>query len=535
MRARDHRLTSWLLAAALACSPGPSFQEPAPAAPPPEPTDSLTLEPTAQTLSADSAADLATLQTLHELEFGSLTKGASHIRGILPLGEVTAVKSEEVSDEAERLFGGTRGGAASAAAPSYDIDVESFATRSQVQYYVDFFLGEARDRFQIWLGRLNRYEGMIRSRFRQYGIPEDLVYLALIESGYSNTAVSRANAVGMWQFIASTGRRYGLQIDDWVDERRDPFKATDAAARHLIDLYNQFGSWYLAAAAYNGGAGRVTRGLRRLSGGQEEIDGISDETFFDLSDRRYLRRETRDYVPKLIAAALIAKDPERYGFHNIERLQPLVFDEITVPDQTGLDVLARLADTTTQALLELNPHYYSGVTPPGRSSVVRVPRGTGAIVARKYGELPPSERVTFLNHVIRRGETLSQIARRYRVTVRLLQAANPGIEPLRLKVGARLVIPVSGATRTRTAPTPATAPAPTPTSASSEPAAVAVTPGTYHVVKPGETLWTLSQRYGVRLGDLRRWNGLKVNDILRVGQKLLIVPPADSSSAPQSR
>ena len=173
------------------------------------------------------------------------------------------------------------------------------------------------------------------------------MYLAMIESGYSNTAVSRARAVGMWQFIAPTAQHYGLEVDQWVDERRDPFKATDAAARHLLGLDSMFGSWYLAAAAYNGGSGRIIRGIRRLP---DEEDSLSDATFFALSDRRYLRRETRDYVPKLIAAALIAKEPQRYGFDSIPTLQPLEYDEITVPDATGLDVVARLADTPPPAI-----------------------------------------------------------------------------------------------------------------------------------------------------------------------------------------
>ncbi len=525
-RLRQGAILGPLLAAAVACAQSHSTAQGVPRPESAAESAAVKSEQLPDTnlaaLAGDSAADLAALEALHRLEFSSLTKGASHVRGVLPVGALSLVQLDQVSDEAERMFGATRGGAASAENPTYDIEVESFATRSQVQYYVNFFLTEARDRFEIWLGRLNRYEGMIRARFRQYGIPEDLVYLALIESGYSNTAVSPAGAVGMWQFISSTARKYGLRIDDWVDERRDPFKATDAAARHLVDLYELFGSWYLAAAAYNGGAGRVTRGLRRLPGTQGEI---SDETFFDLSDRRYLRRETRDYVPKLIAAALIAKEPEKYGFHNVRPLQPLVFDEITVPDQTGLDVLAKLADTTTQALLELNPQYYRGATPPRRSSVVRVPQGTGPIVARKYAELPPSERVTFLEHVVRRGETLSEIGRRYGVTVRQLQAANYGVNPLRLRIGARLVIPISQGARAKTYATASHH------SVESERAP----PGTYHVVRRGETLWLLSQRYGVTIADLRRWNGLQVKDVLRVGQRLLVAPPANLGEPQQSR
>jgi len=464
----------------------------------------------------DSAADQAALRALEELEFKGLGKGESQARGVLPV--LAAVGEKEVGNEASRLFDGARGGAASTGAPTYDIDVTSFAGRSRVLYYMDFFQIDSRDRFSIWLGRLPRYEGMIRARFKSYGVPEDLVYLALIESGYSNTAVSRAKAVGMWQFMTYTAGRYGLQVDQWVDERRDPFKATDAAARHLRDLDSMFGSWYLAAAAYNGGTGRVMRGIQRLPG---EPERLTDETFFDLSDRRYLRRETRDYVPKLIAAALIAKDPKRFGFDDGEALEPLVFDEITVPDATGLDVVARLADTTTVALLELNPHTYRGVTPPRRTAIVRVPRGTGIAVAQRYAELPASERVNFLEHVVARGETLSEIGQRYRVSVDLLLAANPGVRARALRVGARLKIPASAAARgvaRRGSAEPSALPARSARPALSTAAAT-------HVVQPGETLWLLSQRYGVTVADLRRWNEMSARDVLKAGQRLIVAPP----------
>ena len=474
----------------------------------------------------DSAADQAALTALQELEFKDLGKGGDRARGVLPVHAVLGER--EVDSEASLLFDGGRGGAASAAGPTYDIDVESFASRARVLYYMNFFQVDSRDRFTIWLGRLRRYEGLIRSRFRTYGVPEDLVYLALIESGYSNTAVSRASAVGMWQFIATTARRYGLQVDQWVDERRDPFKATDAAARHLLSLDSTFGSWYLAAAAYNGGTGRVLRGIKRLPG---EPDELTDETFFKLSDRRYLRRETRDYVPKLIAAALIAKDPRRFGFDEVPALEPLVYDEITVPDATGLDVIARLADTTTAALLELNPQYYRGVTPPRRTAIVRVPRGSGTTVAQRYAELPAGERVNFLEHVVARGETLSRIGQRYRVSVDLLLAANPGVRTRALRIGARLKIPVSAAARgvarrpVRTT-RQAAPPAPSASSAPPAPPVAPASPSAVHVVRPGESLWIVSQRYEVTVAQLRRWNGMAVGEVLRVGQRLIVTPPA---------
>jgi membrane-bound lytic murein transglycosylase D len=464
----------------------------------------------AEGLPDDSAADRAALDALAELEFASLNRRAGHVRGQVSASG-SGVSPVEIDDETVRMFPDGAGGPAAAVAVTGRLDVESFAQHSRVQYYVDFFVGPARDRFTIWLGRLVRYEGVIRGQLRRYGVPEDLVYLAMIESGYSNTAVSRAKAVGMWQFIAGTGRRYGLHQDVWMDERRDPFRATEAAARHLADLNAAFGSWYLAAAAYNGGAGRVTRGLKRLASGG---DGASDSTFFELYDRRYLRLETRDYVPKLIAAALIAKDPARYGFDSVPRLDPLVFDEVRVTDATGLDVLARLADTATRALAELNPQFVRGVTPPRREVIVRVPAGTGQLVALRWAELPPSERVTFVNHVVARGETLSGIAKRYGVGTDVLRAANPGVQPTRLRIGQRLTVPVSRsaqreATRGR-APVVAAPPA-------------ATGDGLY-LVRAGDSLWTIAQRHGVRVSDLKTWNDLD-STVVRVGQRLRVTAP----------
>ncbi|KPJ88676.1 MAG: hypothetical protein AMS18_13290 [Gemmatimonas sp. SG8_17] len=449
----------------------------------------------------DSAADREALEALQRLEFKSVAKGTD-VQGTLQQMDL----DEELHSSFLVLSSNSRGGAASTG-PEYDIDVESYATHTRVEYYKGFFLGAARDRFTIWLGRLNRYEGMIRDRFRAAGIPEDLVYLAMIESGYSNTAVSRANAVGMWQFMAGTAPSYGLRVDEWVDERRDPFKATDAAARYLSEAKERFGSWYLAAAAYNGGPNRVLRGLQRLSRQGDTV--ATDDTFFELSDRRWLRRETRDYVPKLIAATLISKDPVSFRFDSIPYLQPLVFDEITVPDATGLDVLARLADTTAQALVELNPQYYRGVTPPSETSLVRIPRGSGNAVAQLYAELPSEDRVNFVQHKIRRGETLSIIGKRYGVTVRQLQVANPGIEPRRLGVGQRLVIPVSAAARARPG---------------SVPSVLRASASRYHVVRRGESLWVIAQRYGVTVDNLRRWNGIRAGDVLKTGTRLVVGP-----------
>ena len=442
---------------------------------------------------------------------------------------VPAVRGEEVAREAERLFGAEGkvviGAAPSPGEASFDIDVTTFATNRRVLEYLEFFQVDARDRFEIWLSRLGRYEGMIRERLRARGLPEDLIYLTLIESGLSNTAVSRARAVGMWQFMASTARLYGLTVDPWVDERRDPYKATDAAVNYLADLVQRLGSVYLAAAAYNAGVARIERGVARLPG---EQDTLTDNTFFQLADRRYLRRETRDYVPKLIAASLIAKQPDRYGFTEIQRLPPLVYDEITIPDATGLDVIARLADTSIAAVLELNPRFVRGITPPGREVTVRVPRGRGVLVATRFDTLPATERVTFLDHYVARGQTLSEIARRYRVTVTMIQSANPQLRSHSLRIGQRIIIPVSG----RIVPASAWSVPPTRrvrrasrggggAGGSGEGGAVSGS----HRVRPGETATQIARRYGVSLSRLLDYNGLAIASVIRAGE-VLKIPPA---------
>lgn len=445
-------------------------------------------------------ADREALQALRTLEYRSLDRKADHVRGTMPVPDAAQFPIEPgAAVERSEPAGGT-----ASAVGAAELAIEAFADHGRVQYYVDFFVGPSSDRFHIWLERLPRFEGMIREALDRYGVPQDMIYLALIESGYSSTAISRARAVGMWQFVRRTGRAYGLRIDSWVDERRDPIKATDAAARHLRDLKERFGSWYLAAAAYNAGETRVTRGLERL-----RVDEPSDETFFDLADRRYIRRETRDYVPKLIAATMVARDPEGHGFRGVEPYAPFVFDEVTVPDQTGLDVIADLAETTTSIIRELNPHYYRGATPPREISTVRVPEGTGVMVTQRYAVLPNRERLRWLEHRIQRGETLSEIAEQYRVGLSALRAANPNLSPRRLRIGARVVIPLGGTPRTRR----------------STPVQRVAAPGTgLHVVRTGDTLYQIAQMYGVGISDLRAWNGMGAAEtLLRVGQRLRVV------------
>lgn len=401
---------------------------------------------------------------------------------------------------------------------TWDIDVTTWGDHERVQYYLDFFRGPGRERMQIWLDRLPRYESMIRSRMQQEGLPSDMVYLALIESGFSNSATSRARAVGMWQFMKGTGKHYGLRVDSWVDERRDPVKATDAAARHLQDLRERFGSLYLAAAAYNAGGGKISRGLKRIPRWDEdefdEEDGFADAAFFRLYDTRHIRRETKDYVPKLIAAALIAKEPDKYGFRKGAPLPPYAADSVVVTGMTGLDVIARLSDTTLAAIRELNPHLLRLTTPPTGRTIVRVPEGRGESVKVAYAELPASQRVTFIVHAVKSGDTFSGIARRYRVPMQLVVDANPRWRGKKLRTGTTLYVPTAGGMSPSVAREVAALP-------DNDPDAVR-----YHKVRKGETLSGIARRYGVSQASLQRWNGLGSKGMIRSGQRLRVSAPS---------
>jgi membrane-bound lytic murein transglycosylase D len=401
--------------------------------------------------------------------------------------------------------GGDDDGSGGTASVTWDIDVTSFNNHDRVQDYLDFFTGPGRSRMEIWLERLPKYEGMIRSELAARELPEDLVYLALIESGFSNRAVSRARAVGMWQFMAPTGRGYGLRIDSWVDDRRDPVKATSAAARYLKDPRDRFGSPYLAAAAYNAGAGRVGRGLARLDDGEDDDSLYSDATFFKLYNTSLLRRETKDYVPKLIAAALIAKEPSKYGFSVDSTAEPFRADSVTVPDMTGRDVIAHLPDTPMAAIRDLNPEYLRLATPPRTKSIVLVPPGRGDVTQSAFDALPDSEYVSFRKHVVGKSESVSSIARHYGITTDQLYEANPGRKG-HVRAGQTLLVPSDDAMSVVVAHSVA------------EPAAPEVR---IHKVRAGETLSGIAVRYHVSVSQLQGWNRLRSSRI-RIGQRLRI-------------
>lgn len=361
-------------------------------------------------------------------------------------------------------------------------------TNDRVEYWIDFLTGRNHDRTRVWLEREGKYGEFIRSKLRERGMPEDLLYLTMIESGLSPKAYSKAHAAGLWQFISETGRRYGLEVSTYVDERRDPLASTDAALSYLTDLHEMFeGSWYLAAAGYNSGENRVARILRQRLGSRGGDDGL-----FWMIDE-HLPRETRDYVPLMLAAAFIAKDPGAYGFHGIEHQEPLSFDEVEVPGGISLETVARAASVEPETVEDLNPHLLRGITPPGRSWKVRVPPGAATVAAANLEKVAEEERLATVYHRVRGGETLSHIARRYGVGVAEIRAANGGLNPNRLQVGQRLRVPALGGSAVRVAST---------SSAADEPS------WTTYRVRRGDTLWGIARRHGVSVTQIRRWNGI---------------------------
>lgn len=309
----------------------------------------------------------------------------------------------------------------------------------RVLYFVDYFRGKKRGFFETALSRSGRYIPMMATILQEEGLPEDLVYLSLIESGFSPNAFSRAKAVGPWQFIHSTGLRYGLKINGWVDERRDPVKSTRAAAAYLKDLHLQFGEWFLAAAAYNAGEQKVERA----------INHSQTDDFWRLSQKTYLKSETRNYIPKFIAAALIAGTPEKYGFGDIVYEPPMEYDEVTIEKPLKLETVAKMAETTVKVIKELNPALLRNITPPNENGfVLRLPAGSGKTFAEAYQLLPSSAKTKVVAHKVKKGETLLGIAKNYGLRVNQLMELN-GLHNRQIRVGQELIVILDGALKKR--------------------------------------------------------------------------------------
>jgi len=302
----------------------------------------------------------------------------------------------------------------------------------KVKSFIDLFQNKGDSYFTRSLARSQAYEGMMKKILREKNIPEEFFYLALIESGYNPHAQSRAKATGIWQFMNRTGKRYGLKVDKWVDERRDPEKSTYAAAEYLKDLYEMFNCWYLAAAGYNAGEGKVLQAMKRAK----------SQDFWEISKHRYLKRETKQYVPMFLAAMIIAQDPEKYGFSNIDYHPPLVYEKVAVPPGTRLDRIARAAETNLEEIRALNPALRLDKTPPQAASFeINLPPGKKEAFERNFSRVFKLDPQTARKHQIRRGETLGQIAKKYRVDVQEICKGNEITPKTILRPGDTLLLP----------------------------------------------------------------------------------------------
>lgn len=304
-----------------------------------------------------------------------------------------------------------------------------------IERNINLFKDKLKKRFSVWLERSAKYIEIMQDILREKGMPEELVFLPIVESGFNLNAYSRARAVGPWQFIASTAKRYGLVIDWWRDERKDPVKSTHAAAEYLKDLYQMFGSWKLALAAYNAGEGKIMKALKRTGA----------EDYWSLLGTKHIKNETKEYVPRYIAASLIASTPEDYGFHNLEYHEPLQYDEVTLDSPVDIDVIARCAEATAKEIRELNPELRRWSTPPNVSNyTIRLPQGSKDIFIENLSKIPAEKRFSIDIYKVKKGDNLKKIAKKTGVPVNVILALNSmgGIE--RLKAGDIIKIPPKG-------------------------------------------------------------------------------------------
>ena len=386
--------------------------------------------------------------------------------------------------------------------PDFDIPI---VINAKVEHFIQYFQTTARKVFANWLARSERYIPSMKSLLRENGLPEDLVYLALIESGFNPHAYSRSKASGPWQFIYLTGKKYGLRSNWWIDERRDPEKSTIAAAKYLKDLHDMFACWYLAAAGYNAGEKKIAAAMKRYG----------TEDFWELTKYRYLKRETKDYVPQIIAAALIAKEPEKYGFVGIQYQEPLRYEKVTVPEVTDLRLIAKACEVDLDDIKDLNPELSRWCTPPNFPDYeIKIPSGKKELFLKNFEALPPGERFQFRTHSVKRGETLAGIARLYGVDLQPILELNRLNKKSRLSKGMDLLIPLPkdhdqklvamvkkesyGGNR------------------HSKPKE------TTYTIKKGDSLWSIANEMGINVGALSSWNNLYPEKKLMPGDKLEI-------------
>ena len=395
--------------------------------------------------------------------------------------------------------------------PQSDIPL---TVNNKVEYFIRYFQTSGRKVFAKWLSRSERYIPMMKQILNKEGLPEDLVYLAMIESGFSPHAYSVASAVGPWQFISGTGKRYSLRIDPWIDERRDPIKSTVAAAMYLKELYSLFNKdWYLAAAGYNAGENKILRAM----------DMYNSRDFWQLTQGTYLKRETKDYVPKLLAAAIIAKDPARYGFADVAYLPPIDFDTVVIPSRTDLALVAGLTGVPLQNIRELNPALRQSCTPPNYPGYeLKLPKGKRDVFLRGFAKISEDkrfeekrfeEKIAYRRYRVGRKDTLASISRRFGVKPAEIVALNRLGNTRKLR-GKVLVLPSNpDAVVASSAVNRASV------EASRKAAKEFVK---YYTVKKGDTIHAVAKRFNVSAKIIAAWNNLKGRMTLNPGKRIIV-------------
>ncbi len=390
-------------------------------------------------------------------------------------------------------------------AQSEELETIPIEINENVEMWIRYFQGRGRPHMERYLARSTRYEALMKKVLRDNKLPEDLFYIALIESGFTSSARSTASAVGYWQFIRGTGKRYKLEINKLIDERRDPVLATQAAAEYFKDLFQIFDSWYLSMAAYNVGEGRVLKVVKKYK----------THDFWELSrNKRALPRETDNYVPKYIAAKLIAKNPDKYGFEGIDYMTPIEFDYLTFDQPVNLKLMAEKMNINYEDFKDLNPKYKGEIAPLADGKLnLRIPPGTllAGLEAAKVSiasvvDFVPDQN-EFESHKVKKGETLSTIARKYRTNIAYLREINDLARKKKLRIGQNLLVPDR---------TPAVK------NKKTNPKAEGVVKGAFYIVRPGDSLASIAERYKVSILDLKKTNRISRKAKILSGRRLAL-------------